>query len=98
MTARERRFAGTVIAISCAGEVLTPALDPGPAALGSEVVDEIVLQELGLRVDLAERFRIAVPPLPEKEPLGAQLLRDHDFASFQSSPTPMSTASAGSSG
>jgi hypothetical protein len=66
--------------------------------VGGSVAGGIVLEELRLHVDLGERFRVPVTPLPEEEPLGAQLPRDHDFASFQSSPTPTSTARGGSSG
>ena len=62
------------------------------------VAGRVVLEELRLGVDLPQRLGVPGAPLPQEEPLGAQLPRDHAFASFQSSPTPTSTASGGSSG
>jgi hypothetical protein len=70
--------------------------DLGARAL--EVERRHVLEELRLRVDLREGLGVVVSPPAQEQSLRAQLLRDHDFASFQSSPMPTSTASAGSSG
>ena len=83
------------------GPEAEPVVPPAERELedvGTSVGDAVVLLELGLRVDLRERLGILLAPLPEEQTLRPQLERDHDFASFQSSPTPTSTASAGSSG
>jgi hypothetical protein len=37
-----------------------------------------VLEVAGLAVDLGERLDVLGPPLPQEEPLGAELERDQD--------------------